>query len=379
MKLEGRKSVRRIAIVLGILCLIGGVGATAALAAKAPPKKKAAPKLKINPIFTYNKANREQHLYQCAKKEGSVTFYTSSSATDPSLKPAFQSQYPGVAMNTYVATSPLVTRLTSEEDAGHHNFDVYNDALGNIERTGKYFQPFFSPYAKLVRKGLSSPWFLASNGYIMSGVYYNPSLVPASQVPKTWKDLLDPQYKGKIYIGTDSTAPAFTALLRREYGSAYYKKLAQQVRVVNVSGRGVADLIEAGTAPMGIDMSSSYYQRDHLAKGAPLLLQLINPMMGQFQASSISKHAPHPCAAMLLVDWLNNPKEGGKILTDLGNAMPYKNSDVLPFSIAGQMPQKKWDIRSQTGRNTWKGFKSYAQAYKAWTDLYNRFFIGGGK
>lgn len=379
MKLEGRKSVRRIAIVLGILCLIGGVGATAALAAKAPPKKKAAPKLKINPIFTYNKANREQHLYQCAKKEGSVTFYTSSSATDPSLKPAFQSQYPGVAMNTYVATSPLVTRLTSEEDAGHHNFDVYNDALGNIERTGKYFQPFFSPYAKLVRKGLSSPWLLASNGYIMSGVYYNPNLVPASQVPKTWKDLLDPQYKGKIYIGTDSTAPAFTALLRREYGSAYYKKLAQQVRVVNVSGRGVADLIEAGTAPMGIDMSSSYYQRDHLAKGAPLLLQLINPMMGQFQASSISKHAPHPCAAMLLVDWLNNPKEGGKVLTDLGNAMPYKNADVLPFSIDGQMPQKKWDIRSQTGPNTWKGFKSYAQAYKAWTDLYNRFFIGGGK
>jgi iron(III) transport system substrate-binding protein len=213
----------------------------------------------------------------------------------------------------------------------------------------------------------------------MSGVYYNPNLVSASDVPKTWKDLLKPQYKGKIYIGTDSTAPAFTAMLRREYGVGYYKQLAQQVRVVNVSGRGVADMIEAGTAPMGIDMSSSYYQRDHLAKNAPLLLQVINPMMGQFQASSISKYAPHPCAAMLLVDWLNNPKEGGKVLTELGNAMPYKNSDTLPFQIAGQMAQSKWDIRAQTAPNQWKGFKSYAQAYAAWTDLYNRFFIGGGK
>ncbi|HWX09677.1 MAG TPA: extracellular solute-binding protein [Gaiellaceae bacterium] len=353
--------------------LVGTVGITASFAAKAPPK------LKINPIFTYNKSDREAHLYACAKTEGSVTLYTSSSATDTSLKPAFTAQYPGVAMNTYVATSPLVTRLTSEEDAGQHNFDVYNDALGNIERTSKYFQPFFSPYGKLTRTGLSTPWLLASNGYIMSGVYYNPNLVPASQVPKSWKDLLNPQYKGKIYIGTDSTAPAFTALLRRLYGTKFYRDLAQQVRVVNVSGRGVADLIEAGSAPMGIDMSSSYYQRDHIAKNAPLLLQVMNPMMGQMQASSISKFAPHPCAAMLLVDWLNNPNEGGKILTSLGNAMPYKNSDTLPFSIDGQMPQSKWDIRQQTAPDSWKGFKSYSQAYAAWTDLYTRYFVNGGK
>ncbi|MES1246079.1 MAG: extracellular solute-binding protein [Actinomycetota bacterium] len=372
--------MRRIAVALGILCLVGGIVASASLAAKAPPKKKA-PTLKINPIFTYNKADREQHLYQCAKQEGSVTLYTSSSATDTSLKPAFQAQYPGVSMNTYVATSPLVTRLESEEDAGHHNFDVYNDALGNIERTSKYFQPFWSPYGKLMRTDmgttLSSPWLLASNGYVQVGVYYNPNTIPTSQVPKTWKDLLSPQYTGKVYIGTDSTSPAFVALLRRTFGTAFYSKLAKQVRVVNVSGRGVADMIEAGTAPMGIDMSSSYYQRDHIAKNAPLLLQVLQPAMAQFQASSISKYAPHPCAAMLLVDWLSNPKEGGAVFTTLGNALPFKTAPILPFQVDGQLPVAKWDIRQQTAPKTWTGFKSYAQAYGAWTDLFNRYFLGG--
>jgi ABC-type Fe3+ transport system substrate-binding protein len=366
---------RRFALILGVFALLGTVGVTASLAAKTPS---ATPKLKINPIFTYNKADREAHLYACAKKEGQVTLYTSSSATDPSLKPAFEAQYPGIKMNTYVATSPLVTRLTSEEDAGHHNFDVYNDALGNIPRDNKYFQPFWSPYMAKVQPDLTSPYYLATNGYVFSGVYYNPNVIPTSQVPKTWKDLLKPQYKGKIYIGTDSTAPAFTAMLRREYGVAYYRALAKQVRVVNVSGRGVADLIEAGTAPLGIDASSSYYQRDHITNGAPLLLQVINPMLGQFQASSISKYAPHPCAAMLLVDWYMNAKEGSKVLSDLGNAMPFKNAAVLPFDIAGQLPQSKWKVYSQTGAHMWTGFTSYFQAYASWTDLYNRYFVNGG-
>jgi iron(III) transport system substrate-binding protein len=364
----------RIAVVVGVLCLAGALG-TAASLAKTPPKKPPTPAVKINPIFTYNKADREQHLYQCAKQEGSVTLYTSSSATDPTLKPAFQAQYPGVTMNDYVATSPLVTRLESEEDSGHHVFDVYNDAMGNITRDSKYFQPFWSPYMKLLQPELQSPYFMASNGYILVGVYYNPNLISASQVPKTWKQLILPQYAGKVYMGTDSTAPAFAALLRRTFGTAYYQKLAQQVRVQNVSGRGIADLIEAGTAPMGIDMSSSYYQRDHVTNNAPLLLQVLQPVLGQFQASSISKYAPHPCAAMLLVDWLNNPTEGGKVFQSLGNAMPYKSSPPLPFEIPGQTPVEKWNIIYQTSPHMWTGFKSYAQAYSAWTDLFNRYFL----
>src|SRR5579862_6583683 len=276
---------RRLGTLLVALGLAATVGATASIAAKTPS---AAPTLKINPIFAYNKADREAHLYACAKQEGSLTLYTSSSATQPSLVPAFQAAYPGVTVNAYVATAALVPKLVQEEDSGHHNFDVYNDTMGNLDRNSKYFQPFWSPYMKTVQPDLTSPYFLGSNGFIFAGVYYNPNVVAPSDVPKTWKDLLNPNLKGKIYIGTDSSAPIVTALLRRTYGTAYYAQLAKQVHVVNTSGRGVADMIIAGTAPMGIEMSSSYYKTNTILQNAPLKLQVINPMFGAYQASSIS-------------------------------------------------------------------------------------------
>ena len=365
----------RFALLLAAAALVASAGVTASLAATAPPK------LKINPIFTYNKADRTAHLYACAKQEGSLTLYTSSSATDPSLKPAFQAAYPGVTLNTYVATSALVPRLVQEEDSGHHNFDVYNDTMGNLDRNAKYFQPFWSPYMKLVQPDLTSPYFLASNGFIFPGVYYNPNIVAPGDVPKTWKDLLNPNLKGKIYIGTDATAPVVTALLRRTYGVAFYKALAKQVHVVNTAGRGIADLIIAGTAPMGFELSSSYYKTNHILQNAPLLLQVLNPMYGAYQASSISKYTSHPCAAMLYVDWANDPKGGQAVYNTLGNASPSKaaaaSGTILPFSVSGQIAQSKWKIIFQTSPDLIKGFKNYDQAYAAWSDLYNRFFING--
>jgi iron(III) transport system substrate-binding protein len=372
---RGNRRWRRYATLLAALGLMASVGVTASFAAKAPPK------LKINPIFTYNKADRRAHLYACAKTEGSLTLYTSSSATDPSLKPAFQAAYPGVTLNTYVATTALVPRLVQEEDSGHHNFDVYNDTMGNMHRDSKYFQPFWSPYMSTVQPALTSPYFLGSNGFIFPGVYYNPNIVAPADVPKTWKDLLKPALKGKIYIGTDATAPIVTALLRRTYCVGYYQALAKQVHVVNTAGRGVADLVIAGTAPMGFEMSSSYYKTNHILQNAPLLLQVLNPMYGAYQASSISKYAPHPCAAMLYVDWLTDPKGGGAVFNTLGNASPTKAAaaagTILPFNIPGQIPQSKWKITFQTSADLIKGFKNYDQAYAAWTDLYNRYFING--
>lgn len=369
---------RRLVLVLAAFVLVAASSVTAS-SAKTPPKKKkaATPTVKINPIFTYNKADREQHLYQCAKSEGSLTLYTSTSVTDSVLKPAFQSKYPGVTLNTYVATTALVPKLEQEEDSGRHNFDVYSDAMGNIPITSKYFQPFWSPYMKNTMAGLSSNYYLASAGFIFAGLYYNPNLVSAADVPKTYQDLLKPQYTGKIYLGTDSSSIVVTALLRRTYGNAYYQKLAKQVRIVNTSGRGIADMIIAGTAPMGLSMSSAYYKINHLTQGAPFLLQVMNPMYGNYSASSISKHAPHPCAAMLFVDWLNSPSGAQPLLANLGTASPYKGRDIVPFAIDGQLPQNQWKVEFQTTKDLIKGFKSWDQAYAAWSDLFHRYYLGG--
>ena len=222
---------------------------------------------------------------------------------------------------------------------------------------------------------------MASNGYLFNGVYYNPNLVSPGDVPKTYQDLLKPQYTGKIFMGVDTQAAIVTGLLGATFGRKYYLKLGEQVRVMNTSGRGVADQIIAGTVPMGLELSSSYYKRDFVDKGAPIRLQVLNPMWGTYQASSISKHTSKPCASMLLVDWLSSRAAKGAIpiFAQLGNALPFKGSDVIPFAIAGQLPQSKWDIKYQTSSQIRKklGFKNWTQLYAYWSKQYAEHFING--
>src|SRR5687768_7510658 len=91
---------RSVMIVTGLALIGAAIAAFAGTTANA-----AAPPLKINPIFTYKKADRTAYLYKCAQKEGSVTLYTSTSAMDPTLKPAFKKRFPGVDLNTFIATA----------------------------------------------------------------------------------------------------------------------------------------------------------------------------------------------------------------------------------------------------------------------------------
>jgi iron(III) transport system substrate-binding protein len=359
--------------VCAVAALVAVAAGTAA-AAKAPPKK-AAP-LKINPIFTYNKADREQHLYACAKTEGKVVFYTSTSLTDTSLKPAFEKAYPGVQLQTYVNTSQLPTHLLQEENAGIHNFDVYGDVMGNIDRTSKYFQPFWTPAMSNVRAELQSPYFVGYSGYV-EGLVYNPNLIAAADVPKKWTDLLLPKYAGKLYMGTDTTAPVFTALLRRIYGQSFYQKLAKVLHIEQLPGSGIADQVVAGTAPIGIDVSTTWYKNDYLNKGAPLRFAPIDPMVAFYQSASISKNTDHPCASMLLVDWLLANDGGVPLFSQYGTALPFKNSGILPFKMDGVRPYSTWKIYYQTTPDFIKGFANYTQALGAWNDMFRKNYLGG--
>lgn len=373
-----RNGVRQRRFVLTLLMLSALCAVCVAAVAAANP-----PKLKINPIFTYNKPDREQHLYACAKREGELTLYTPSTATDATIRPAFEKSYPGVNLKTYVNSSTLSTKLREEEDAGRHVFDVFDSTLGDLSRNDKYFQPFWSPAMKNVRPGLSSSYMIASNGYITGlGVYYNPNLVSSVDVPKTWKDMLNPKYKGKLYIGTDLTIPPAVGTLGAIYGKAWYVGLSKQVRVVNASGRGVVDQVIAGTIPMAIFASSSYYKRDYLDKGAPLRLQVMSPAFAHFQASSISKFTKRPCAAMLFVDWYVSRKSNGAqpVFASLGNALPYPGATTLPFPIAGQLPQTKWKLYFQTSKELYAklGFKNWTQTYRYYNIQFQKYFILGG-
>jgi iron(III) transport system substrate-binding protein len=354
------------------------VGVAAALSVPAASTKPAPP-AKVNPIFTYNKSDREQHLLDCAKKEGKVVFYTSSSAATTTLLPAWQKKYPDVQMQVLVATADLPTKLKQEEDAGQHNFDVYGDTLGNLGRDYRYFQPIWTPRMNEVRPYLSKPYYVAYAGFL-EGLVYNPNVIGSGDVPRTWKDLLQPKWSGKVYMGIDTGTAGFIGLLDRIYGDTFIDQLSKQIRVQQVSGRAIADQVIAGTIPIGINISSSYHKTNYLDRGQPLRWVPLDPVPGFFQAASISKNAPHPCSAALLVDWLMSKDGAQPLWTQLGNVAPFKGAPLLPYNLKSTSPPatipSKWNVYMTTNPSFFKGYKNYQAALTAWQKIIQTKFTG---
>jgi iron(III) transport system substrate-binding protein len=343
-------------------------------AAAAVTAKPAAPAAssKIVDAVNYSKPDREQYLYDCAKQEGQVVYYTSSSAAEKSVKPAFEKKYPGLSMSVYTATSEVVQRLIEEETAGRHNFDVYGDIHGNIERDDKFFVSFDAPSRAKIQEQLQSPYFVGTRGFFMS-VIYNPKLVSAAEVPKSWQEMLDPKWKGKIFGASDTSAAVVVGLLKQKFGLDFVKSLAKNVQVnAGMSSRGVADMVAAGQVPLGWDVSSSYYKTDTLDKGASLMWVPMDPVLGLYSTDSISKHAPHPCGAALLIDWLLGD-EGQTLYTKLGNSSPIKGAKQ-PYDLPG-FPFETWKIVYNTDPSLIQGYPNYQAAAQDWQNLFQDVFI----
>jgi iron(III) transport system substrate-binding protein len=175
----------------------------------------------------------------------------------------------------------------------------------------------------------------------------NTRLVPMAQAPKTYDDLLDPRWKGKIAWNPGSVAGALgfvgNILLSRgdARGMAYLRALSQQ-RIVNVemSSRAILDQVIAGEYPLGL-MMFNHHTVISAQKGAPTDWLVMEPVPVALDAAGILKDAPHPNAARLLVEFLTS-EEGQTIL---------QKADYLPAMAS--VPAMKRGLRPEDG-----GFKA---------------------
>ncbi len=367
------RKLRPAVALTGAVLLVAACGTDST---EAEPGATNAPFSAVEEITNYAAADREQHLYDCAKKEGAITLYTSSSVGKTLVAPAFEKKYPGVKMEVYTATSQLVQHLIEEEEAGVHNFDVYGDIYGNIDRDSTYFARYSSPNTAAILPELVTPYAVAANGFIM-GAAYNPTLVKGADIPKSYQDLADPKWKGKIAGGYDTSTPITYAVAKKKLGDDLMSKLAANVVVTEgVSSRGVADLMEAGTFPISWSVSASYQKNDALAKGLPFQFVPLDPMVGFYSTFSVSAHAPHPCAAALVMDWMIDTKAGGgqKVWSDYGALSPLKDGPRLPFDIPGS-DQSTWKTVPSSDPSIVAGFDNYLKAAEKYTTDFRNQFI----
>ncbi len=293
-------------------------------------------------ILLYRGADRQQKLIAGAKQEGEVVFY-SAMIENQVLRPivaAFQKKYPFVHMTYWRGDAgDIIARLSAEVRSRRVVADVAEGTdLGELGTTAHLLQPYYAPEIEKYPAFERDPkdmWTPTRLSYF--SIAYNTKLVPPGQEPKSFEDLLDPKWKGKMVwrVGTSTGAPLFITNLRIAWGEAramaYFQKLKNQ-QIVNYgsgSARTLVDRTLAGEYSIALNIFA-HHPLISKAQGAHVDSRLMDPVAVTAATMGVPIGAHHPYAAMLLVDFILSV-EGQKIVAD-AQYFPAR-PDVAPLPL----------------------------------------------
>jgi iron(III) transport system substrate-binding protein len=295
--------------------LLKGSGAIAASVFASPLRAQAPAPEAITPA-----------LIEAAKKEGKVVFYT---AMDLQLAErfgrTFELRFPGIAVRVERSGAERVfQRIDQEYRSNIHAVDVVNtaDQAHCIiwKRNGWLASYLPEDVVKHFDKRFYDPNGLhVTTRVLVSPFGYNTKLVKAEEAPKSFADLLEPKWAGKMvkahpaYSGTIMNA---TFEIARDLGWEYFEKLAKQ-RVMQVqSATDTPKKIALGERAIMID-GAGYLVIQAKEKGEPV--DVVYPAEGTPLATSPStvfKGSPNPNAARLFFNWLHE-REAQQLLVDV--------------------------------------------------------------
>lgn len=270
-------------------------------------------------------AEREKRLIEGARKEGKVVWYTvDAPKTNQIFTTAFGKKYPFIEMQFIRGKSRAIAdRIISESRANRYLFDLATTSTEtfNLYPVENVFAQYNSPAKDNIPASMKGDRWTSLFTFVRA-LGYNTTMVKEEDVPKTWDDLLDPRWKGKIMFD-ESSLPEVSALYKRwgkEKAAAYLDKLGKSGNLQIQRGRNVmSQLLAAGEAPLSVTIYA--YEIEELKqKRAPVEWALLDPTPGLLQITSIGRRAPNPYSAALLYDFLLGP-EGQNIFAAM-NRVP---------------------------------------------------------
>ena len=258
----------------------------------------------------YKGADREKHLIEGAKKEGELLLYTSLSVDDlGELTAAFEKKY-GIKVKVWRSGGEnVVQRVVTEARANRFDADVVETNGMQLEtlRREKLLQEVDSPYVRDLIPSAITPhreWISTRlNVYTFA---YNTNLIKKEDLPKSYLDLLNPKWKGKLGIEADDAD--WLAGVVSELGEARGEQLFRDVVATNgISVRKghslLINLVASGEVPMAMDVYN-YNVEQRKAKGAPVEWFSLEPTLAAPQGVGVFRRAQHPNAAVLFYDFM---------------------------------------------------------------------------
>ncbi len=274
-------------------------------------------------------------LIAAAKREGEVVWYTTQ-IVNQLVRPiaaAFEAKY-GIRVRYNRANSiETAVKLLAESRAGRPQADVFDGTTTVVPlKTEGYVLQWLPEAAKNYPAELKDPegYWIANNLFMITPGF-NTSLVPRGGEPRTYQDLLDPKWRGKLVWSASSSnsgSAGFIGTVLAEMGEdkgmAYLRALAkQEIASTGTAAREVLDKVIAGEYPVALQIFN-HHAVISSKKGAPAGWIAMEPVTGTVSVAAVHKNAPHPNAAKLLAEFLAS-REGQSI---------FRDADYLPADPA---------------------------------------------
>lgn len=282
--------IRRWVLILSI-GLLGFTNATnvAAQPAKLPP------------------AERQRLLETQARTEGRVIFYSVSTDMDKLLG-AFREKYPYLVIDQYRAGGAALTSKILNESRAGMSADVI--AMNATPAWTIMDRGLVSPYVSPALDGIRDEFRSSNNLWVGFIQYllvagYNTNLVSKVTVPGSYDELLDKKWTK--HIGIDQTDWDWFQILANVWGETKATQFLTNLMALQPNVRRghtlQAQLLAAGEFAISTVLYD-YRVKQMRRQGAPIEAILWAPAIAQADMLLLARGAPHPSAAVLLIDWL---------------------------------------------------------------------------
>lgn len=275
----------------------------------------AAAALGAPPLAAQTLSAATRTLYEAAKKEGELTWYVShyNGETAEALGRDFTRLYPGVKVNVVRATAQVVfQRLSQDLSARAANADVLSSTdashfafLKEKKLLATYRPENADSVYPLYRNMDPDNQFHATHTALLVIIYRSDKIEEAA-APKSWQDVLDPRFKGKLafgHPGYSGLVGAWAVSLDKKYGWSFFEKLKANQPQIGRSINDVKTMLDSGERAVGSDGDGYFRKKQH--EGSPY--RTVYPSDGSvvvLSGTGVLANAPKPNAARLFVNFL---------------------------------------------------------------------------
>jgi iron(III) transport system substrate-binding protein len=280
----------------------------------------------------YEGVDRSARLLAGAKRERTLSLYASMAEKDlMRLTAEFERRY-GVRVNVWRSgKNNVLRRAVTEAQAGRFEVDVVHNPSPEMEllHREQLLQEVRSPYQRdLIPEAVAPHREWAGPRVYIFVQAYNTGKVRQDELPKTFGDLLDPRWKGRIAIEAKEQEWFFTLVrqMGEDAGLRFFRELVAKNGLTVRNGNALLNnLVVAGEIPLALTLYS-YLPEQSRRSGAPIDWIALKPTIAYTDGIGIMKRAPHPNAAVLFYDFVL--RDGQELLAELHHVVSHRRNEA---------------------------------------------------